>query len=332
MSLPSFADIEQAALRLAGRAVRTPLLESPLLNELVGGRVLVKAESLQLAGSFKFRGAFNRISLIPPQERASGVVAISSGNHAQGVALAARQLGLPCLCVMPSDAPAVKIANTRAYGAEIHLYDRTTEDREAIGRRIVAERGATLVLPFDDRAIIAGQGTIGIELVEQATALGAALDSVLVGCSGGGLATGIATALAALSPQTKIHTVEPQGFDDMARSLASGTRQRNEAMAGSLCDALLAPTPGEIPFAIGRRLLAPGFTVSDDEVRAAMRAAFHHFRLVLEPGGAAALAALLAGRHQARGRTVAVIASGGNVDAALFAAILDPGSDAGAAS
>jgi threonine dehydratase len=321
--LPTLADIEQAAERLVGRAVRTPLLESPLLNEAVGGRVLVKAECLQVTGSFKFRGAFNRISVIPPERRAGGVVAISSGNHSQGVALAARQLGLTSLCVMPSDAPAIKVANTRAYGAEIHFYDRATEDREAIGRRLVAERGATLVLPFDDPHIVAGQGTVGLELVDQAKAMGAELDAVLTGCSGGGLATGIATAVAALSPGTKIHTVEPAGFDDMARSLAAGSRQRNEAVTGSICDALLAPTPGEIPFAIGAKLLANGLTVSDEEVCAAMRAAFRHLHLVVEPGGAVGLAALLAGRYDARGRTVAVIASGGNVDDGLFATILN---------
>ena len=300
----------------------TPLLESPLLNAAVGGRVLVKAENLQLGGSFKFRGAYNRISLIPEGERAAGVVAISSGNHAQGVALAARMLGLSALCVMPSDAPRMKIANTEAYGASLHLYDRVREDREEIGRRLVAERGATLVLPFDDRFIVAGQGTIGLELAAQAEARGAALDAVLVNCSGGGLAAGIALALSQRSPRTIVHTVEPAGFDDMARSLATGTRQRNAAMAGSICDALLAPSPGEIPFALARQHIAGGFAVSDSEVRRAMRAAFEHFKLVVEPGGAAAFAALLSGTYDPRGRTTAVILSGGNVDAQLFADVL----------
>jgi threonine dehydratase len=292
----------------------------------VGGRVLVKAECLQRGGSFKFRGAFNRMSLIPPERRGAGVVAISSGNHAQGVALAARMLGMNALCVMPSDAPRMKIANTEAYGAEIHLYDRVAEDRETIGRRLVAERGATLVLPFDDRFIVAGQGTIGLELSTQAEDLGAPLDAVLVGCSGGGIAGGIALALAQRSPATKTYTVEPEGFDDMARSLAAGARQRNAALSGSFCDALLAPMPGEIPFALAKRHIAGGFAVSDAAVRTAMRAAFEHFKLVVEPGGAAALAALLSGLYDPRGRTTAVVLSGGNVDAALFAEMLsEPG-------
>jgi threonine dehydratase len=284
--------------------------------------VLVKAESLQLGGSFKFRGAYNRISLIPDGQRAAGVVAISSGNHAQGVALAARMLGMKALCVMPSDAPRMKIANTQAYGAELHLYDRVAEDREAIGRRLVAERGATLVLPFDDRFIVAGQGTIGLELAMQAEARGTMLDAVLVNCSGGGLAAGIALALADRSPRTVLHTVEPAGFDDMARSLSTGTRQRNAALSGSICDALLAPMPGDIPFAIARQHIASGFAVSDQAVRRAMRAAFEHFKLVVEPGGAAAFAALLSGAYDPRGRTTAVILSGGNVDQEFFSEVL----------
>ena len=311
---PVFADIEAAAARLAGWAVETPLLNSPALDRMLGGRVLLKAEILLRTGSFKFRGAFNRISLIPEAERGAGVIAYSSGNHAQGVAAAAALLAVPATIVMPADAPAIKVANTRGYGAEVVLYDRATENREAIGAALSAERGATLVRPYDDPGVIAGQGTCGLEIAQQAAARGFEIDTLLVCCGGGGLTAGCALALAELSPKTQIYTVEPAGFDDTRRSLAEGVRVENDPAARSFCDALLAPTPGELTFPINRRLLAGGFAVSDEEVRAAMDYAFRTLKLVVEPGGAVALAALLAGRLETRGKTVALTLSGGNVD------------------
>jgi threonine dehydratase len=322
---PGLTEIEAAAERLSGRAVRTPLLEFPALNERIGGRVLVKAETLQRTGSFKFRGAYNKISQIPEAARPRGVVAFSSGNHAQGVAAAASLLGVPATIVMPADAPAIKIENTRALGAEVVCYDRDSESREAVAEALAAERRATLVRPFDDPDIIAGQGTCGLEIAQQAQALDARPDVALVCCGGGGLVAGTATALAALSPETKVYSVEPEAFDDTARSLAAGRRLGNQAAAGSFCDALLAPMPGELTFAINHRLLTGGLAVSDQEVADAMIFAFRVLKLVVEPGGAVALAALLAGRYEARGMTVAITLSGGNVDSDTFAQVLAAG-------
>jgi threonine dehydratase len=323
--LPTIDDISAAARRLHGQAVLTPLLESPLLNARLGGRLLVKAEPLQRTGSFKFRGAFNALAQLEPQQRRAGVVAFSSGNHAQGVAAAAQLLGLPATIVMPEDAPAIKIANTRGYGAAVVLYDRLAEDREAIGRRIAAERGAVLIPPFDDARVIAGQGTAGLEIASQAKALDLRLDAAVIPCSGGGLAAGCALALAALCPGITVHTAEPQGFDDMRRSLQQGERVANVAAAGSICDALLVPIPGKLQFAIARRHIAGGLAVSDDAVLRAMAVAFAEFKLVVEPGGAVALAAILSGKLDIKGRVVAVIASGGNVDAQTFAQALARG-------
>ncbi len=319
---PVFADIEGAAARLAGWAVETPLLNSPALDRKLGGRVLLKAETLQRSGSFKFRGAFNRISQIPEAERSAGVVTYSSGNHAQGVAAAAALLGMPAAIVMPQDAPAIKVANTRGYGAEVVFYDRFTGDREALGVALAAERGATLVRPYDDPGVIAGQGTCGLEIARQAAARGLDIDALLVCCGGGGLTAGCALALAELSPKTRVYTVEPAGFDDTRRSLAQGERVGNDPAARSFCDALLAPMPGELTFPINRRLLAGGFAVSDGEVRTAMGYAFRTLKLVIEPGGAVALAALLAGRLETRGKTVALTLSGGNVDPESYREIL----------
>jgi threonine dehydratase len=316
--LPGIGDVRAAATRLAGRIVATPLLESPLLNARLGLRLLVKAETLQRTGSFKFRGAMNALLQLDEGQRRAGVVAFSSGNHAQGVAAAAQLLGIPAVIVMPADAPAIKVANTRGYGAEVVLYDRWRESREAIGARIAAERGASLVPPFDDARIIAGQGTAGLEIAAQAKALGASLDALVVPVSGGGLVTGCALALAAGSPATKVYTAEPEAADDWRRSLASGERLANDPAARSICDALLAPMPGEITFALGQRLLAGGLAVSDAEVLHAIAIAFAELKLVVEPGGAAALAAVLAGKLDAHGGTVAAIASGGNVDRDLF--------------
>ncbi len=318
----SFADVAAAARRLRGHVVRTPLLENVELNALAGGRVLLKAETLQHTGSFKLRGAWNRLSQLTAEQRRAGVVAWSSGNHAQGVAFAAQRLGIRAAIVMPHDAPRIKVENTRRLGGEIIGYDRYTEIREEIGRRIAQERGALIVPAYDDPQIIAGQGTVGLEIAEQAAALGVGIDQALVCCSGGGLVAGTALALRAAREATRIYCVEPAGFDDHARSLAVGRRVRNAPDARSICDALQAPTPGEVTFAINRSLLAGGLVVSDDEVRAAMRYAFSTLKLVVEPGGAVALAAVLAGKLPTAGRVTAVVLSGANVDPAMFAAIL----------
>ena len=320
--LPTYADVEDAARQLRGLAVRTPLLESPLLNEVLGGRLLVKPEPLQRTGSFKFRGAYNRISRLSDDERQRGVVAYSSGNHAQGVAAAAKMVETPATIVMPRDAPVIKIENTRAWGAEVVLYDRSSESRERVGRQIAEERGLTLVPPFDHPLIIAGQGTVGLELAEQAEEVGAELDAVLSPCGGGGLISGCSLALRERCPNADIFSVEPEGFDDTARSLASGSRERVLVNAESFCDALLAPTPGELTFAINRELLSGGLAVSDDEVARAMRIALLYFKLVAEPGGATALAAALTGKYDCTGKTVAVIVSGGNVDPEVFGSAL----------
>jgi threonine dehydratase len=320
--LPTFEDVRDAARRLAGQAVRTPLLESPALNERVGGRVLMKAETLQRTGSFKFRGAFNRISRIPPAERSGGVVAYSSGNHAQGVAAAASLLGLPAVIVMPGDAPAIKVENTRSYGAEVVFYDRLKESREAIGAEIAAARKATLVRPYDDPGVIAGQGTCGLEICEQAQARDVKLNSLLVCCGGGGLTAGCALAFEALSPETQVFTVEPDGYDDTRLSLAAGRPVPHGETPGSICDALLAPQPGEITFAVNRSRVTGGISVSDAEVKAAMRYAFRTLKLVVEPGGAVCLAAVLAGKIAVAERATALTLSGGNVDAELYRAVL----------
>ncbi len=316
-----FADVASAAERLRGVAVATPLLESEALNELVGGRLLIKPEPLQRTGSFKFRGAYNAISTLRP----AAVVAYSSGNHAQGVAMAARLLGLPATIVMPVDAPRTKLEGTRALGAEVITYDRYADDREAIGRAVAERTGAVLIRPYDDPLIVAGQGTVGLELAEQASRCHAVLDAVLVCCGGGGLIAGCAVALAARAPGAAVYAVEPAAFDDTARSLAAGTRLVNAPGGRSFCDALLAPMPGELTFELNRRLLAGGVAVSDAEVATAMRLAFRHLHLVVEPGGAVALAAALAGRIPTRDRTIGVVVSGGNVDAELFARVLTAG-------
>ena len=319
---PRFEDVEAAAERIAGIAVSTPLLESSLLNQRLGGRLLLKAEVLQRTGSFKFRGAYNRICRLDDNARRTGVVAYSSGNHAQAVAAAARLLDLPAVIVMPRDAPAIKIEMTRAQGAEIVFYDRLRDVREAIGARLAAERDAILVPPYEDRFVIAGQGTIGLELADQAEALRTKLDAVLVPCGGGGLLAGGSLALAHRMPGADVLAVEPEGYDDTARSLAAGHRITNAAGRSSFCDALLTPIPGEITFSINARLASGGLTVTDDQVADAMAAAFQHLKLIVEPGGAVALAAVLSGRFDARGKTVAVVCSGGNVDSGTFAAAL----------
>ncbi len=320
--LPSFSDITAAAERIASHAVVTPLLESPALNRLLGGRVLLKAETLQRTGSFKFRGAFNRISQIPVDDRTGGVVAYSSGNHAQGVAAAAEILGISACIVMPEDAPSVKIENTRGYGAEVKLYDRYGQAREALAEALAEERGATLVRPYDDPQIIAGQGTCGLEIATQAKAMGAEIDKLLICCGGGGLTAGCSLALKALRPQAEIFCVEPKGFDDTTRSLEAGESRANTPDARSICDALLAPEPGKLTFAINKRLLSGGLVVDDREVEAAMVYAANTLKLAVEPGGAVALAALLARRLDIQGQTVVAVLSGGNVDPKLLAQLL----------
>lgn len=321
ISCPDIEHIRDAARKLHGIAVETPFLRWPEALPQ-GGTMLVKAECLQRTGSFKFRGAYNRLCRLSDDEKRRGVVAYSSGNHAQGVAQAARLLNIPATIVMPRDAPALKIANTRAYGAEIILYDRWSEDREEIGRRLAEERGLVLVPPFDDPFIIAGQGTTGLEIVAQAKALGINLDAVLVPCSGGGLSAGIALALKAESPQTSLWVIEPQGFDDTTRSLETGAVQSNAPNAVSLCDALLLPRPGRLTFPILQAHGGRGLAISDDLVLDAMAQAFLKLKIVLEPGGAIALAAALTGHFA--GQSIAIVASGGNVDPALFAQALNP--------
>lgn len=314
----AYDDITAAATRLVPFINRTPLLESESLNAALGGRLLVKAECLQKTGSFKFRGATNRISQLTPAQRKAGVVAWSSGNHAQGVALAARLHNVPATIVMPADAPRMKIDNTRRHGAEVVLYDRYSESREEIGAAIAAEKSAVIVPPFDDPHIIAGQGTVGLEIADEAGVRGIQIDDFVCCISGGGLSAGSSVALAARSAQTRIVVAEPEGFDDAGRSLAAGHHVVNEPGATSICDALLLPTPGDLTFPLLKQHGASGAAASDAEALAAMKMAFEEFKLVLEPGGAIALACVLAGRVETKGRTVCVVATGGNVDADIF--------------
>ncbi|MGE0611256.1 MAG: threonine/serine dehydratase [Hyphomicrobiales bacterium] len=320
--IPVFQDIRDAAERLSGLAVVTPLLESPALNAKVGARVLVKPECLQRVGAFKFRGAYNMISRLSKTDWPGGVTTCSSGNHGQGVAEAARLCGMDAVVVMPEDAPAMKVARTRRSGAEVVTYDRDTEDREAIAARISAERKAKFVPPYDHPDIIAGQGTAGIELMEQAEAMGLRPEVLLAPCGGGGLISGLGLAVKHFNPDIEVIAVEPEGFDDTLRSLKSGNREICDKRSGSICDALLSPQPGELTFSLNRKQLADAVAVSDDEVREAIRFAFKEFKLVVEPGGAVALAALLSGRYDPRGRVTAIVLSGGNIDPGQFAGIL----------
>ena len=329
----SVDDVCAAARRLDNKAVRTPLLESPLLNARLGCRVLAKAESLQLTGSFKFRGAYNRISQLSPGELRTGVVAYSTGNHAQGVAAAAGYLGAKAVIVVPRDTPLIKQDNTRAWGAELAFYDRDTEDRAAVARAIAEERGgAVIVPPYDDPQVIAGQGTIGLEIAAQARETGAPLDAVIIPVGGGGLAAGISTAIKAHSPESPIFMAEPEAYDDTRRSFAAGERLANDTRPGhptTFCDALTAPIPGEITFPINRRNVSAVVTLTDDEVCRGLYAAFADFKLVLEPSGAIALAAVVTGvlgkAFDFKGKTIAVVCSGGNVDPAAYADALRRG-------
>lgn len=317
--MTNIAMIEAARERIGKNAVRTPLLSSHFLDEIAGRKLYVKAECLQKTGSFKFRGGWSAVSGLPADVRAKGVIAFSSGNHAQGVALAARLHGVPSVIIMPSDAPKIKIDNTRAYGAEVVLYDRANEDRDAIGDRLSRERGLTLIKPFDEPLVIAGQGTAGLEIAEQGAELGIGAAEVLVPCGGGGLTSGIALALDAKAPTYKVRTCEPEHFDDVARSLAAGKIERNASTSGSLCDAIMTPQPGNITFPLMAGLCGEGIAVSEDEALRAMVLAFNRLKIVVEPGGAVALAAALFHGSELTGDTVIAVASGGNVDPAIMA-------------
>ena len=319
--MTDIAQIRAAAERLKGHARLTPLLNAPLLDRIAGRQIFVKAECLQWTGSFKYRGAWSAVSALDPQVSAKGVLAFSSGNHGQGVALAAGQHGVAATVLMPADAPQVKIANTRAYGAEVILYDRATEDRDTLGAALAHDRGLTLIKPFDDALVIAGQGSIGLEIAAQAAAVGMTTGPVICCCGGGGMTAGIALALQAEAPGLTAHTAEPEGFDDTARSLAAGQILRNTQMTGSICDAIVTPQPGNLTFPILHRLCGPGFIVTEDEALHAMALAFAHLRIVLEPGGAVALAAALF--RPDLGAQVIAVASGGNVDALVFRLALD---------
>jgi len=314
MTVPNLQDVEAAALRIAGHAVQTPLLESLELNARVGGRVLIKPEVLQRTGSFKFRGALNRISLIPEAERQKGVVAFSSGNHAQGVAAAAAIFNIPAVIVMPKDAPRAKLDGTRALGAEVVLYDRLKDDREAIAKEFCRRRGATLVKPFDDPFVVAGQGTVGLEIAGDVGRRGLSLNAVLAPAGGAGLVSGIALGVSTLDPRPQVVSVEPENYDGLRRSLEEGTRTRASGGELSVADALMAPMPGEIPFAVAREHVAYGLAVGDVDLLRAVAFAARHLKLIVEPGGAAALAAILSGRFCANGQTVAVVLTGGNCD------------------
>ncbi|MBC7576671.1 MAG: threonine/serine dehydratase [Tardiphaga sp.] len=317
------ADIDAAATVIAPFAVRTPLLSSPSLDALTGATVFLKPEVLQRTGSFKFRGAFNKLSSIPQDARAGGVVAFSSGNHAQGVAAAAQILGMQATIVMPADSPLSKRERTKGYGAEVVLYDRYTEDREAIAGAIASQRGATLVRPYDDPFVMAGQGTVGREIAQDLAALGIVPDIVVAPASGGGLVAGIAIAVKARFAEASIIVAEPAGFDDHARSMRAGHRQAHSNDSKTFCDALMALIPGELTFAVNQRLLADAVSANDAEVGAAMAFAFRDLKLVVEPGGAVALASLMSGKFDARGKTVVIVLSGGNVDADLYASIIN---------
>lgn len=310
--------IHEAARRLTGHVVRTPLLNSPMLDELVGARVLVKAECLQLTGSFKVRGALNALLTLDEDARRAGIVAYSAGNHGQGVAAAARLVGCPAVIVMPNSAPRIKVDNCRWWGAETVLYDPRTEDREEVARKMLQMRGMTLVPPFDDPGVMAGQGTVGLEIAEQARELGLTPDTVLVNCSGGGLASGVLTALNDAFPGLANHIVEPAGFDKMARSLAAGRVCANPRPSGGLMDALAGPVAGARPLAVLRHHDVTGLTVTDEEALAAMGAAHRFLKIVVEPGGAASLAAVMSGKADVRDGVVVLVASGGNVDPEVY--------------
>ena len=322
MNLPTGNDVAAAAARIAPHIVRTPLLRSPHLDEITGGTILIKPEPLQKTGSFKFRGATNSILQLTQAQRDGGVVAFSSGNHGQAVACAAASAGIASTIILPADAPAIKVESTRDWGAKIIHYDRLTDDREQVAAEFVAKTGATLIAPFDYGPTIAGQGTAALEMIQDATGQGLIMEDLLVCTGGGGFVAGCALAAERFSPRTKVHSVEPEGWDDHARSLIAGERLANPPGGSPLCDSLLAAIPGKMTFEINRRLLGAGVVVTEQDVLAAMRFAFIRLKIVVEPGGAVALAALLSGKFDARGKVVGAVLSGGNVDPAVFARIL----------
>lgn len=320
--VPDFQTILDASERIDGMIVRTPLVTNPIINEITGAKVFFKPECLQTTGSFKLRGASNAIAQLNETEASRGVVACSSGNHAQGVAEAARRRGIAATIVMPKDAPGVKLNRTRRSGAKVVTYNRETEDRDAIAKTLCDETGATFIHPFDNSNVLAGQGTSGLEIAKDLQALGEKPDHVLVCCGGGGLTSGLAVGLHGVFPEAKVHPVEPVGFDDYTRSLAAGVRLSNDHLGGSICDAILTPSPGEISFTIAQTHLSPGIVVDEDMVREAVRFAYFELKLVVEPGGAVALAALLASEKQYAGKCVVAVLSGGNADPALFSEIV----------
>jgi threonine dehydratase len=320
---PSYHSIQQAKERLAPIAVKTPLIESLALNEKLGGRLFVKCETLQHTGSFKFRGAYNAISSLNEYQLANGVFAFSSGNHAQGIALAARLLGTKATILMPKDTPVIKVENTQGYGAEVITYDRYTESREAIGEKIAADNNLTLIRPYDNVDVISGQGTVGLEIIQQLASHNLTPDYVCAPCGGGGMMAGVSLAIKHLSPKTQLFACEPEFFDDTTRSLAAGTQLSNIGDHRSLCDAILTPTPGDITFPILQKNVTGGLVLTEAEVTEAMRVAFNYLKLVIEPGGVVALAAYLSGKLDLKGKTAVAVASGGNVDPLLFASILN---------
>lgn len=316
------AGVRRAAERLKGKALATPLLENETLNERVGGRILMKAEILQHCGSFKFRGAYNLLSQLDEAQKKRGVLAWSSGNHAQGVALAARMLGIPATILMPADAPAVKAERVRGYGAKLIAYDRYSEDREAIGHRLAEAEGLTLAPSFDHPDIIEGQGTLALEAAAQAEALGARFDAFITCCGGGGMTAGCATILEEVSPETSLVIAEPEGFDETWRSIKSGERLSADISQRTICDALATPAPGKLTLPIMARRVSAGVSITDEEASKAVAFASKYLKLVLEPGGAVALAAILTGKIAARGKTIGVTLSGGNIDARMFGEII----------
>ncbi|MCC3305054.1 threonine/serine dehydratase [Sneathiella sp. HT1-7] len=319
---PSYQSVRDAAEHLRGIVVRTPLLESKALNERLGARLFLKCETLQHTGSFKFRGAYNTLSRLSSAQKLAGVIAYSSGNHAQGVALSAKMLNIPATILMPEDSPTIKLNNTRSYGAKVITYDRYHQSREEIGEKIAKDNNLTLIKPYDNYFVISGQGTTGVEIAEQLKEQNTQADICAAPAGGGGLIAGTSLALRELSPRTNIYAAEPENFDDTSRSLSAGKRVQNDAGNHSICDAIVTPMPGDITFGINKRTLSGGLVVTDDETRAAMRTAFHYFKCVIEPGGAVALAAFLEGKIDIQGKTVVAIASGGNVDPALYCDIL----------
>jgi len=320
--LPDIDSIRAAAERLKGEVFHTPLISNSCLDKLTGAKVFIKPECLQITGSFKLRGAINAITQLPASERKNGVVACSSGNHAQGVAEAARRLGIPATIVMPSDSPPIKITRTKRAGATVVEYNRATEDREAIAKTICDQQGSVFIHPYENINVIAGQGTCGLEIAKDLAALGEIPDRILVCCGGGGLAAGLAIGVHGTFPTSEIHTVEPEGFDDYARSLKQGERLSNKKKSGSICDAILTGMPGKVSFAVAQQQFSEGLVVDDAAVANAVRFAFEELKLVAEPGGAVALAALLESQQAYKDETIVVVISGGNAEPEIFGKIL----------